>query len=173
MMRYITEEDLEKDSSFYIDDRNIKRLLCDMVYKYRVIEIPIGDIVRKQEVTGRIISLYDTKVFQYLKNTPEGRSAYQEYVDLCNVSFRSFENYDKLRMEIKDSGYDIMKGAIVIDQDFLILDGQHRCCLLLERFGPQYNVRVVQLFYNKFRYSLLRRLKLYFAKKRIKKSYVR
>ena len=167
----ISVNDLKDDCRFYIDDRNINRLLRDKVYKYRVIEIPVGGILRKQEVTGRIISLYDTKVYQYLKDTPEGRKAYQEYVDLCNVSFRSFDNYDKLRTEIKNCGYDIMKGAIVIDQDCLILDGQHRSCLLLKKYGPQFKVKVVQLFYNKSKYSFLRRIMLYFTQKRIMNSY--
>ena len=58
----ISVNDLKDDCRFYIDDRNINRLLRDKVYKYRVIEIPVGGILRKQEVTGRIISLYDTKV---------------------------------------------------------------------------------------------------------------
>lgn len=152
---------LKYDDRFFIDDRNIERLCENTVYKYEVIEIPLGKILREHEVTGAFMGLNETNVYRYLSGTPKGVAAYKEFVDYCNVPFRSFECYDRLIDEVeKTGGYNIKKGAIVVDQDFFIMDGMHRSCFLLKKFGPKYKVGVVKLYYSKNRRAPLRKLRI-------------
>ena len=72
---------------------------------------------------------------------------YDEYIDICNVNSRSKDAYNSLIHDREQTPYDITKGAIVINQDDLIYDGQHRSCYLLYKYGPNYKVDVLQLFY--------------------------
>lgn len=165
------QDKLRKDNRFFIDERNIERLCQKEVYKYRVIEIPIGKILREQEISGKIIGLSETRVFKYLTGTSDGIEAYKEYVDLCNVPFRSFDCYNQLIKEVESvGGYDVNKGAIVVDQDYLVVDGQHRSCLFLYKFGSEYKVTVVQLFYKQYRFSIIRKLRVFKARM---KMYIR
>ena len=109
--------------------------------------------------------MYDTKVYKYLTGTSDGIAAYQEYIDICDVPFRSFDCYNQLIKEVNENGgYDIKKGAIVVDQNYFIIDGQHRSCLLLYKYGAKYKVKVVQIFYTKYRFSVIRKMRILKAK---------
>ncbi len=146
-MAYITKEELINDKRFYIDERNIERLMHRPILRYEVKRKKIGTLLRTRANTNKIVTLYQTRVYAYLKGTPKGVKEYDEYIDICNVSFRNRAAYDSLIVDMEKTPYDITKGAIVINQDDLIYDGQHRSCYLLHKFGPNYNVDVLQLFY--------------------------
>ena len=139
------KKELCNDKRFYVDQRNLDRLMNGAYYDgYSVNDIKVGDILRYWQ--GYIYSLYETRVFSYLNNTAEGRKKYKEYVDICgNVSFRSERQYEILIEEIRKNPYDIKKGAIFINQYNFILEGQHRCCILLKSYGPDYKIKVVRL----------------------------
>lgn len=140
------KEKLAHDKRLFIDERNLNRLSSESDYDHYSIDIvKVGNILRKEEETGRIIMLRDTRVYAYLKGTDEGREKYRDYCDFCNVSFRNESEYNLLIENMKTNPYDIVKGAIVIHQYNLILDGQHRSCILLLLYGPKYVVKVVRL----------------------------
>ena len=72
---------------------------------------------------------------------------YEEY---CASSTRKSENhtpesYDAIIRMIQREGYDIRKGAILIEQNGIIQDGFHRCCILLHLYGSNYKVKVLQI----------------------------
>ena len=148
-MAYITKEELINDKRFFVFFRNIERLMLQPLLRYDVKKKRIGTLLRTRANTNRIVTLDQTRVYAYLTGTPKGTKEYDEYVDICNVSFRNREAYDCLIDEMDNNPYDIKKGAIVINQDDLIYDGQHRSCYLLYKYGPNYQVDVLQLFYEK------------------------
>lgn len=150
-MANITREELIKDKRFYIDDRNINRLLNDhSVKEYRVKYIKVGMILRKISNCNSIVPLCQTYVYKYLEGGEEGKKAYEEFRKICNYSpLRSEEIYNKLIKQIDDSDYDLKKGAIVVDQYNLILDGMHRSSILLRKYGANHRIQVVQ-FYNAY-----------------------
>lgn len=146
-MTYITKEILKKDERFFVDERNLDRLTKEPILKYSVKRIKIGMLLRNRARTGRIVTLNKTRVYAYLTGTETGEKEYDEYVNICNVNFRSKATYNSLIHDMDQTPYDITKGAIVINQDGLIYDGQHRSCYLLYKYGPNYKVDVLQLFY--------------------------
>ena len=146
-MTYITKEDLKKDERFFIDDRNLDRLTNAPILRYSIKQKRVGMLFRKRARTRQIVTLDKTRVYAYLTGTEKGEKEYDEYIDICNVNFRSKAAYNSLIDAMSHTPYDIRKGAIVINQDGLIYDGQHRSCYLLFKYGPNYKVEVLQLFY--------------------------
>lgn len=146
-MAYITKEALINDKRFYVDERNIERLMQQPILRYEVKKKKIGTLLRTRANTNRIVTLDQTRVYAYLTGTSKGTKEYDEYVDICNVSFRNRAAYDSLIDEMEKTPYDIKKGAIVINQDDLIYDGQHRSCYLMYKYGPNFQVDVLQLIY--------------------------
>ncbi|WP_405332245.1 hypothetical protein [Fibrobacter sp.] len=109
-----------------------------------------------------IVNLCDTYVFAYLNDKESGLQKYQEYCKICNVSFRNETEFNKLIYSLSVNDYDISKGAICIDQNNLILEGQHRACILLKKYGPHHKISVVKILYKK-RFSPQHALKLFVA----------
>ena len=145
-MRYITEDVLKSDERFFIYDRNVNRLLKEHpVSSYRVKYVKVGMILRKYSQRFRVVPLYQTNVYKYLEGGEEGKKAYEEFKKVCNYSpLRSEEIYNNLIQQIDNSDYDIKKGAVVVDQHNLILDGMHRSCILLHKYGANHRIQVVQ-----------------------------
>lgn len=145
-MAYITKEELINDKRFYIDDRNINRLLNDHPVKsYQVTFIKVGMILRKLSNCDNIVPLNQTYVYKYLEGGEVGKRAYEEFRKICKYSpLRSEEIYDNLIQQIGNTDYDIKKGAIVVDQYNLILDGMHRSSILLRKYGANHIIQVVR-----------------------------
>ena len=166
-MKYITKDELKQDDSFFIDDRNINRLLNDHpVRKYRIKYIKVGMILRKLSQEFRVVPLCYTNVYRYLEGGEEGKKAYDEFIKICNYSpLRSEEIYNNLIQQIENADYDIKRGAIVVDQYNLILDGMHRSSILLHKYGANHRIQVVQ-FYNEYHLGpilILTRIKIVLA----------
>ena len=165
----VSKEELLKDSRFYIDSRNLDRLTHRRILRYDIKKKKVGMILREVPDSSQIVTLNKTSVYAYLSGTKEGEKDYDKYVKLCNVSFRNREAYDKLIDDMSKNPYDITKGAIVVNQDDIIYDGQHRCCYLLYNFGPNYKIDVLKLTYENSSVKIsdyLYRLKLIIAKSR-------
>lgn len=157
-------EQFKKDCRFFIDQRNIERLTVHEIRKYNVLSIEVGKIMRDLAYRGGgIVNLRDTFVYAYLSDNEDGARKYQEYCKICNVSFRSKEEFDRLISNMSVNDYDISKGAICIDQNNLILEGQHRACILLKKYGPHHKITVVKISYRE-KMSLRHIMKLFVAK---------
>ena len=77
---------------------------------------------------------------------------YQKYEEYCNspqnkigTDSRSPSSLIRLMQTIKVEGYDPKKGAIIVDQFGIVLDGLHRCSVLLYLFGPDYVAQMVRV----------------------------
>lgn len=133
-----TKEDIKNDPRFYID-----RLFNNQRgQRYTVEDVKIGSILRYWN--GHIMSLSDTMVYSFLDGSKEGKSKYKLYCEFCNSPRRTATNYSQLMEDLERNDYDIMKGAIVIDEHNFILDGQHRACILLKNYGPFHRIPVVR-----------------------------
>lgn len=157
-------ETFKCDKRFYIDSRNMDRLTTKKIKKYKIEKIMIGKILRDLSYRKKgIVNLNDTFVYAYLNGDEKGLRKYQEYCQICNVNFRSKNEYDKLIKELSLNNYDILKGAICVDYNNLILEGQHRACIILKKYGPRYKIPVVKILYNE-KMSLKGMIKLAIAK---------
>ncbi|WP_294564946.1 rhamnan synthesis F family protein [uncultured Succinatimonas sp.] len=134
------------DTRFKLDyDFFYKVLELRKIYHYEICSIKLKDIKRRWK-DGKIYSLEDCSPFQYLKGNI---NKYEQYCienkkDGLFLSM-SRERYDKL-IKSMELGYDT-HSMPVISKDNIILDGQHRCCILLYKYGPDYSVDVLKVFY--------------------------
>ena len=138
-------ETLGSDKRFYIEEKDVRRI-CANLYGggYSVVFVYVGSILRFLD--GKITTLYETDVYPYLSRTDEGKNKYLKYCETYPSYFRNETNYKNLIDEMKEQNYDIKKGAIVIDDNNFILDGQHRSCILLNKYGPFHKVQVVKIY---------------------------
>ena len=158
----------KEDKRFFIDARNIARLTDKKIKKYEIKNIKLGYILRDLSYRKKgIVNLCDTLVYSYLSNKTNGLQKYQEYCRICNMyagfSLRSKESFDKLIENLSLNEYSINQGAICIDNNNLILEGQHRACILLNKHGPNYVIPVVKITYTEKK-RIFFAMKVLFAK---------
>ena len=139
----LVKEKIARDKRFFIDSFNLNRITQNRVFlDYKVTRIRVGDILRYRK---GVVSLYDTDVFKYLRGGAENRLAYDKYCKEIGMSRRSPDSFDQLIKMFKESPYDMKKGAIFVNQDNVIMEGQHRCCIMLFLYGPKYEIDVVKV----------------------------
>ena len=132
------------DPRFDLDDEFMYRAFeFARIGGYEVAEVRLGDI-RRVWYDMRAYRLDECAPFRYLGG--DGR-AYDEY---CKANSRqSFFEMSKGRFDalIASMGeFDPRRMPVVLGRRNVILDGQHRCCILLKRFGPDHRIKVVRVF---------------------------
>lgn len=162
-----TEEKLMKDSRFTIDDFAFNNhLKISKMISYKIEYVKLGDILRYQN--SKVFEIKKSDVYKYLDTKNE-----EEYKKYCqNICIGEDFNkhnpriYDDLIKTINNTEYDIKKGAIVLNQLNIIMDGQHRACILLKKYGPSHKIPVIKIKYkylgfftylNYFKYLIFRR----------------
>lgn len=139
--RYSPLRMLEK-KEFKIDYDYFYRMLEPKAVKsIRIVRIPVGSIVRRWK--GELVPLAKCSPFLYLNGDKE---AYQNYCE-ANLKMSGFEmteeRYTRLIDSMKD--FDPTWMPVVLGERNEIHDGQHRCCILLKRFGPKHMIKVIRL----------------------------
>lgn len=141
---------LSHDNRFFIDDENLGYLRTLGVYKYDVDSIKLGQILRDYE--DGLYPISHALPYRFIIN-PDDAQTLQEYERYCRLSRnqigiedRSPEAFLSLKKEVLANGYDLSRGAIVIDQFNIIVEGQHRCCILLDEYGANHRVNVVRVW---------------------------
>lgn len=137
---------LQNDNRFVIDDDWFyKSLETKKLLKYEVEEMPLKDI-RRRWIDGSVYKLDEVSPYKYLTGDKE---AYEKYCILHqlhpNLTTMSLERFDSLIASMDENGYDPKK-MIVVDPHNMIMDGQHRACYLLHKFGEEYVVKVLKLW---------------------------
>lgn len=130
----------------------------DALFRYHAItdysfeKIKLGDILRYKD--HRLVSISETINYAYLENSSNSaiRERYIEYCsdwdNLKDNPERSEETYRKLIQIMETQHYDVRTSAIVINQYDCIVDGLHRSCILLKKYGKDYEVEVVRINYD-------------------------
>lgn len=145
------------DKRFHVARQDADRIFEEDIYNYKICKIKICFI--KKGIKGKIISLYQTESYKLLNNKID----VNQYNNYCKEGTHKYEKHsiESFNQLINDfEEYDIKKGAIVIDQFGLIRDGQHRASILLKKYGPNYKVDVVKVYYKGLRAKI--RIKLFF-----------
>ena len=143
-------QSIKFDKRFYINELDLERIKKRKISKYEFIEIPVGRV--RRYLDGKIFDLYHTDAYKLLDN-PNNKETQKNYEEYCkNYCYeyenRGRENFKNLANSIRANEYDPLKGVIVVDQLYIIADGQHRCCILLNKFGPKYKIKVLKIKYN-------------------------
>lgn len=153
-------ECLLKDDRYVIDSYFFERVLAGKVLvKSEITEIKLGDI-RRRWFDGTVYPLTEVAPYKYLCGDKE---AYDDYCLAHNVQFgvnMQNKGFDNLIKSLDEKGYD-EKSIIIIGYDNVIIDGQHRSCYLLHKYGPEHKIRVLKI---KTRKRLSVRVKNFFKK---------
>lgn len=132
------------DSRFELDDEYVYRALeFARVGRYEVAEVRLGDI-RRVWFDLRAYRLDECSPYKYLTGD---KDAYERYCRENSKRSRfqmSRERFDALRQSMAE--FDGRHLPVVFGNGNIIVDGQHRCCILLHRFGPEHRIKVVRLF---------------------------
>lgn len=142
----ITREQIKNDDRFYIDDWNLERITNRPVISYEIVEIPVGKVRRYYK--DRIMPLTETDVYKYMDGSKESAEQYDRYCGECvGNANRGKAQFDELIDSFDGDSYDLKKGAIFVNQLNIIVEGQHRCCVLLKKYGKDYKIKVVRMKY--------------------------
>lgn len=135
---------LLNDDRFLIDYEFFYKVLeTRPVYDYEVVDLKISDIRRAWN--GKKLPITECHAYKYLMGDKE------QYLDYCkeNKVMHSFdmhvERFDELINSVSNSGY-IDTHIIVVDEDNMLKDGQHRLAILCKEHGVDYSVRVLRLY---------------------------
>lgn len=122
--------------------------------------IPLGKIRREISPHGKCIPLVETLPYQYILT--KDPAIYKEY---CEYNKKTWNN-DQMSQQRFDNLIDNMEREgntntfnIVVLDDNIIWDGQHRCCWLLNKYGEEHMISVLQC--NRFYPEKLLPIKLY------------
>ena len=135
---------LEKGQKVYKADFVWNVLECGYNRKNEFVKIKLGDIKRQHPADGSIRTLSQCEPYLWLKGN---KGIYKEYSDFHiknNLPHMTIERFKKLISSIEKNGYDD-KYPIVIDNNNIIWDGQHRACILLNKYGPKHEVKVLKI----------------------------
>ncbi len=150
--KLVSREQLENDKRFFINPDTLSSLMKHhKIFCYDMANIKIGRIRRYKD--KKLSTLYDTDNYRYVANpgAEENRAAYRAYCskkeNLKDNPDRSEALFNELIGKFGREDYDPEKGVIIIDQYNCIVDGFHRSCILLHRFGPEHEITVLKIKY--------------------------
>lgn len=141
---------LLQDDRFDLDEDFFYRTLeTKPIYKYEIVDVKLKDIKR---IWGRkTMSLSECAPYKYLaEHKVSEYEQYCEYHQENNLPEMSRERYDALINSIENHGFN-ERNIIVINQDNVIQDGQHRSCCLLYKYGGDYTVKALKVYFLKER----------------------
>lgn len=108
----------------------------------------VGEIKRKHVMTGKIIPLDECEPYLYLVGGKQNIKKYEKYCEFHSrngLPNMSVHRFNELIDNIKKHGYDKKKPIVVTNED-IVWDGQHRACILLYLKGGDYVTSVIKLF---------------------------
>ncbi len=118
-----------------------------LIKSWEFVDIRVGDIKRKLfPKENTLVSLAETLPYKYLvTRDPATYRAYCEYNHTVWKSDQmSQERFDALIRSLEKDG-DTQEKNIVLLDDNLIFDGQHRCCWLLYAKGADYVINALRI----------------------------
>ena len=131
------------DNRFELDEVFFnRRVKFRKLYEYKITKMKLKDI--RREWKGQILSLEDVSPFKFLQGNVK---EYEEYCDVHQNQMGhdvSIVKFRELIKNIEEKGFE-RKKIIVVGYNDEIVDGQHRCCYLLYKYGGEYEVDVLKV----------------------------
>ena len=147
-LKKISSLRLLDDTRFDIDPEFFyKTLETRRVISYTIHEIQLKDINRKW-IDGKIYKLEECSPFLYLKGDTK---AYEDYCKLNGQTSKfdmSKARFDNLIASL-EKGINPKMMPIIHGKDNILMDGQHRLCYLLNKYGNDYTVNCLHVYFNK------------------------
>ncbi len=145
--KFLSPLRLFRDTRFELDYEFFYKVIeSRKLYSYSVREIRLGDIKRRWD-DGTVSALDEVVPFKYLSGGDAGKVQYEAYcrdnADRTGFAM-SVGKYDALIGIMERDGFDSRKMP-VLTRGNLLMDGQHRCCWLLHKYGPDHKISVLHL----------------------------
>ena len=137
-LRMLDDPRVKFDDEFFY-----RRMETRRIAGYEICKVKLRDLRRKRH-DGTICTLEECEPYKYLHGDVKG---YGEYCidNLANSGYAmTVERFEKLRQDMASS-FDKRYMPVLRGADNVIMDGQHRCCILLDRFGPDYEIDVLRI----------------------------
>ena len=138
---------MKTDSRFYIDDVHLNYLRGLWISTYSIEKRKLGSL--RRDYDDGLYSLEKSVPFRVLAY-PEDEKTKRDYEKYCTKRRNQIGDIDRglkafreLHCDLLSMGYSLSKGAIVVDQYNIVLDGQHRSCIMLYEYGPEYEAEIV------------------------------
>ena len=137
-LRLLADNRFDLDADFFY-----KTLETRKVKTYCIHKIRIGDINRKW-IDGNLYKLKDCSPFMYLSGDKE---RYKNYCKINNETSKFEISEDKFNHLIAsmDKGYNPKQMPVIHSTENILMDGQHRLCYLLNKYGEDYEVECLHL----------------------------
>ena len=134
------------DDRFTLDDEFVFfSLEHRLVKKYELVDIRLGDIKRRWRT--RDIPLSECMPYRYLVTGDP--KIYEEYMrqnqQYYKLDIMSRERFDALIESIETNGF-TDENVVVVNEDNVIMDGQHRCCYMMYKYGEDYRIPCLRLY---------------------------
>ncbi len=159
MSKQINPNAILEDKRFKIDlDFYQKLTQTNVIVDYEIRNIKLKDIKRSWK--NKILNLEETHPYLYLKGQIEQYEQYcVENAKLSNFEMNR-EKFDNLIQDIKNNSHNKLYMPIVNSKNNIILDGQHRCCILYHLYGGNYTLQClfITISPKKYHYTLLQRI---------------
>ncbi|MBO4643681.1 MAG: hypothetical protein J5716_03615 [Alphaproteobacteria bacterium] len=112
-----------------------------------IVHVPLK--VLRREWNGKLYRLEECSPFKYLQTKDKDVYAnyIQKHIDLGILPAdydKSTTKFDTLIESMNENGYDPSKCVIILRRDNVLLDGQHRACVLLYKYGGDYTVTAIR-----------------------------
>ena len=135
-IRLLDDPRFELDYDFFYRSLEMMPLMA-----YEVAEVRLGDI-RRIWFDQRSYPLDRLPPYRYVEGDVDG---YERYCrDNAETGYRmSRDRFDALRESMSD--YDERRMPVVVGRGNFLMDGQHRSCILMKRFGPDRRIKVLRL----------------------------
>lgn len=136
------------------DDFCLRFLEHALIENYNYEKIALGEI--KREFNNTYYPLNQCSPYLFLEGEKKRYINYclnNRRTDYMNISEKEFQkkikkecvkSYQNLIERINKTGYQ-SKNPIIVDQNNCILDGQHRACILLKKYGSNHKITVLKL----------------------------
>lgn len=139
---------LMEDNRFILEDEFVYRgIEGKKIKRYAIEEVRLGDIKRRW-FDGKVYKLTECAPYKYLHGDVSGYTKYCEYHEKRNLPAMSLERFDTLIGSIDEKGFDD-RYIIVLNEENIIMDGQHRSCILLNKYGEDYTITVLKIYQDK------------------------
>ncbi len=158
----VEKEQIFNDDRFCINTQIPDRLFQTPIKKIDVISVKLGNLLCYYD--DKVQYIKETSISKFLEGGSDSLARYEMYCEKYPNSFRTVDTYKTLIDQMSTFEYDIKKGAIVINQLGIIIDGQHRCSILMKKYGEDFKIEVVRFYYD----SLLLRLRQLVLNKKTK-----
>ena len=134
---------LQDDPRIKIDDDFFyRRLETRPINRYDIVRLKLRDI-RRIRYDGRIVMLEECEPYRYLVGE---KDLYHEYCETNRIESgfeMSQERFDALVSSMTQA-YDA-RYLPVVSGNNILMDGQHRCCFLLYKYGPDHEIDVLKI----------------------------